>query len=414
MVGFAVKEGITARLGTIEGELEVGRNAKIVAESGHKVLVKGNAHFEGPAILDCDFECQSMRVEGKGWGPGGDVVVRGHLVVHERADIDASVRVDGEIDSEDFDVAGHLRSGSLKSKRVRVGGHMKTQGVLCAETVDVGGHMTVTGEVDLGSLRVGGHVEIGGGRISGEIKVRGHFSAAGKLAFGQMQVYGHLELPAGSSGERLTTLGKVEFEGDASCKVIKIDGVGKVHGNCVAENVEVTGKFDTSGALRVSEKLEVFGTAEAKNGLDCGTLSVGGKLTAESIVSAGEAKVGGQVWTSGGLKAKAIQLGTGSRVNGPIVGETIEIGASVNLGGFWGQMSNLRSIGRMTRVDDVWGKEVRVDRYSQVKRIYADVVRMQGGSVADEIVYTKEIDVPVGVHLARPPKKVEKLPDPPL
>jgi cytoskeletal protein CcmA (bactofilin family) len=414
MPGYVVKGSSTVKLVKVEGKLEVGRNATIRAETGRKVVVDGEAHFEGPVTLDCDFECKSMRVEGRGYGPGGDVNMKGNLVVHGRADLNASVRVAGEIVAEDLDVAGHLRSGSLMSKRLRVGGHLTVDGNLKAETVDVGGHMSVTKNVDLTGLRVGGHAKIGGGRIAGEIKVRGHFTTERKLDFGQFQVYGYLRLPAGSNGESLSAMGKVEFEGDATCREIEISGVGKAKGDFAADNVKVNGKLDTSGSLRVSGKLEVYGAAEVKKNLECETISVGGRLVAESVTSTGTADVGGQLWTAQGLKAKTVLVGSGSRVNGPIVGETVEVGGGIDTSGLWGLATSWRTIGQMTRVGDVWGREVRIDRYSQVKRIYAEVVKMQAGSIADEVNYTKEADVPKGSRVEKPPKKVDKLANPPL
>lgn len=408
-----VQRNSAATLGRIEGGLRAGANARLIAADGKTITVAGGAYFEGPVTIDCDFECQSMQVDGRGWGPGGDVIVKGDLNVHGSADINASVKVDGEVRAEDFDVAGHLLSGSLISKRLRVGGHLTTKGSLRAETVDVGGHMTVTDEVDLVGLRVGGHAEIGGGKISGEIKARGHFTTTRKLVYGRVQVYGHLRLPAGSSGEYLSALGKVEFAGDTTCKLMEVDGAGSVNGNCTAESVKVNGKFETTGFLHASEKLEVYGAAEAKK-FECGTLLVGGRLVASSILATGQADLAGEVRTERGLKGKDVRVGTGSRVNGPIVGETVEIGKGVDLGGFWEHAARLRTMGKLTKVDDVWGGEVRIGRYSQAKRIYGEVIKMQAGSMADEVQYTREADLPQGSRVEKPPKKVDKLPSPPL
>ena len=414
MTDLVVKEGTTARVGAVDGNLSVGKNARITSESGTKVVVSGAVTLAGGVSIDCNFECKSMKLEGRGWGPAGDVRVRGDLIVHESANLDASVRVDGKVRAGDLDVAGHLRSGSLASKRLRVGGHLTTEGSLRAEEVDVGGHMTVAEEVRIAGLRVGGHAEIGGGEISGEIRVRGHFTTTKKLVYGQVQVYGHLRLPAGSSGAKLVAHGKVEFEGDAMCRVIEIDGAGSVRGSCNADSVKINGTLGASGPLRVSDQLEVYGTAQVRGELECGSLSVGGKLAANSVTSAGRADIAGEVWTSRGLKAQELRVGTGSRVNGPMVGETVEIGAGVDLGGFWASMANLRSMGRMTKVDDVWGKEVRIARYSQAKRVYGEVVRMKSGSVAEEVNYTREVDVPTSAHLESGPKKIDRIPDPPL
>lgn len=414
MSDLKVKGGTTAKLEKVDGDLWVGKKAKIIPESGDKVVVTGGAHFEGPVTLDCDFECQSMRVEGRGWGPGGDILVHGGLTIHGSADIDASVRVDGTVMAQELDIAGHLRSGSVTSKRLRVGGHLTIEGSLKADDVDVGGHMSVTDDIDLSGLRVGGHAKIGGGRISGEVKVRGHLTTTKKLAYGQVQVYGHVRLPAGSSGEKLVALGNLEFEGDAACKVIEVNGRARAKGSCTADSVKVNGKLETGGPLRVADHLEVYGVAETKGEIECGRLSVGGRLVAGSIAAAGRAEITGEVSTDRGLKAQVLRVGAGSRVSGSIVGETVEIGTGVDLGGFWAHATNLRSMGKMTRVDDVWGKEVSVERHSQAKRIYGEVVKMQSGSMAEEVNFTKAADVPKSAHIERGPRKVDRLPEPPL
>ncbi len=414
MADQLVDSNSSARLGHVEGDLRVGRDAVITAESGGKVLVTGGAFFEGPVRIDCDFECKSMRVEGRGFGPGGDVVVKGDLTIRGDADLDASVEVEGDVMAERLDVGGHLESGSITSEAVRVGGHLTTKGTLKSGDVDVGGHAKVMGEVDIANLRVGGHAEIGGGTIRGEIRVRGHFDSTKKLTYGTITVFGKIKLPTESKGERLTALGKVELEGDTSCKVMEVNGVAKVNGDCSTESVKINGKLAVAGSLKVAQKLEVFGTAEMKGKAECGALAVGGRLVSDSVTSGDEASVEGQVWTARGLRAKSVQVGSGSRVNGPIVGDTVEIGKGIDFGGFWANATDWSSMGRMTRVDDVYGKEVRISRYSRAKRVYAEVVKMQGGSIADEVNYTRVADVPAGVHLEKPAKRVARLPDAPL
>ena len=410
----SVKAGSTSKLGTIQGDLRVGRNATILPESGRKVAVGGTAYFEGPVTIGCDFECEKMRVEGRGFGPSGDVVVKGSLFAHGDLEIDASAEVQGTVTAERVDVGGHLGSMGVVSKAVRVGGHMRTRGNLKADDVDVGGHMTATGDVDISNLHVGGHAEIGGGTIRGEVKVRGHFRTLGKLSYGTVQVYGHLSLPAGSRGDSVTAFGRVEFEGDSQCRNLEVNGVAKAQGNLETSSLKVNGKLDVKGSLKVRDKFEVLGSADAKNLIECGNLAVGGRLTADRVESSGVAEVGGQVWTKRGLKAREVAVGAGSRVDGPIIGEAIEIGKGVVSGGFWAHASTLHTLGHLTRVGDVYGKDVRVERYSQAKRIYGETVRMQAGSMADEVTYSKGADLSEGVHLEKPSKKVDRLPGAPF
>jgi cytoskeletal protein CcmA (bactofilin family) len=414
---FEVKRNSTATLGRIVGGLKVGTGATLIAEDGEKITVTESAHFDGPVTIKSDFECQSMRIEGRGFGPGGIVKVLGDLIVHGSADITAHLYVEGELKSETLDVDGHLKSKSLTSKRVRVGGHMQTNGKLEAETVDVGGHFTVSEGVKLVNLDVGGHAWVGGGTISGDTKVMGHFESTGNLDYGQLKVLGHIRLPAGSSGQHLSIHGDVKFAGDTSCKDVKITGVARVAGSYTAEAVEVFGKFDVAGSLNVSKDLKVFGTMEVKQRLECDSIVVGGKLSAEQILTRGQAVLAGDVEVARGLKAKSIVVGKGSKVTGPLAGEEIDIGVKVDMDiGPWGSLWSGRwlSVGRMTSVEDVHGKVVKMKSYSRAKRVFAEVVEMDEGSMADEVTYTSELKLPSNYHLARAPVKTAKLPDPPL
>lgn len=414
MAESEVSAGATAKLGRVEGELRAGRGATIKAESGGKVVVTGGATFDGAVTIDCDFECQTMRVEGRGYGPGGNVTIRGKLTVHGRADINATARVDGEVESEDLDVSGHFQSRSLTSKRVRVGGHMTVEGALKAESADVGGHMRVRGGVDLVNLRVGGHAEIEGGTISGEVKVRGHLRTSKRLTFGEVEVFGSLTLPAGSGGQRLSALGTVEFKGDASCKELDVSGTARIRGDCTADNIEVKGKLDVSGSLKVSKRLRVYGTMDSRGPVECETLGVLGKLVAERVSAGGHADIAGEVNTQAGLKAQSVLIGRGSKVTGPLVGGEIEVGRETDFGSMWGLPWWRSAVGRMTTVEDVHGGTVRIGQNSSARRVFGEVVELKEGSTVYQVTYTKVLNMASKQYLHDPPVKADRLPEPPL
>lgn len=409
MAETVVEEGKTAKLGTISGDLRVGKNSRITPESGRKVVVDGGVTLEGRTVIDCDFECQSMKLEGKGWGPEGDVIVYGGLEVHGSADIDATLRVSGKAVAGELDVAGHLWSGELQTGRLRVGGHLETRGSAESEDVDIGGHAKIHGVVSFRSLRAGGHVEIGGGTVSGEIKARGHIISRGPLKFGSIQAFGHLTLPAGSAGERLSGLGRVEFEGDAVCKSLEVTGDARVHGDCEASEVEVKGKLVVDGKMRVQGKIRVFGTADSRGAVECDALGVSGKLTAERV-SASNVDIVGEVNTSQGLGARSIAVGRASKVTGALIGDEIDIGKEMDFGSLWGLPWWRSAIGRTTSVEDVYGKSVRIAPNSRARRVYAEVVQLENGAMAEEVTYTMELNLPERYHLTKAPVKTTKLP----
>jgi cytoskeletal protein CcmA (bactofilin family) len=358
-----------------------------------------------------------MKVEGRGFGPGGNVTIQGDLTVHGDADITAHMEVDGHVKSENLDVGGHFRSGPVTSKRMRVGGHTEIDGTLEAEAVDVGGHFTVSGAVKLASLDVGGHAKVGGGTIHGDVKVMGHFESTKKLEYGNLRALGRVQLPGGSAGERISVHGSANFEGDTSCHDMKIAGAAKVAGNCTADTVEVLGKLDIGGSLGVSKELRILGNASVEDQLKCEKLTLGGKLEAERALVNDHAELAGDMQTATGLKAKSIIVGRSSKVTGALVGEEVAIGEKIDVDfGPWGYMFSGKwfGVGQMTRVGDVYARSVKIGAYSSAKHLFAEVVEMDEGSMADRVTYTSELKLPGKYHFNEPPMKVTTLPNPPL
>jgi len=406
-----VKAGSTVKLGRVEGDLSVGRNTTIEPESGNKVVVTGRAHFEGDATIEGDFECQSMRVEGKGFGPGGDIRILGSLRVEGSADIDASAWVSGFVRAGVLDVGGHFRSGRLSTDRLRVGGHLETRGALEAKEVDVGGHMTVLDEVKIDNLRVGGHAKIGGGSVNGDARIRGHFTTSKKLAFGRLETYGNTVLPHGSTGERLAVLGRVEVDGDSFCRELEVTGTVKARGKLSAENVNLKGNLFASGNLQVSKRLQVWGGADIGGALACETLGVGGKLVVNSASASNRTDIAGEVEAEHGLKSATVLVGRGSKVTGPIHAENIDVGSDADLGSVWGLPWWRGALGSLTAVEDLHGETVKIRSHSRAGLIFGRIVELEEGAAAEEIVYTDQIKLPGRYHLTKPPRKVEELPD---
>jgi cytoskeletal protein CcmA (bactofilin family) len=408
MPDLNIKPGETATLDRVEGELRVGSRARIRAANGRSVVVSRGVYFEGSVEVDCDFSCESMKLEGRGYGSGGNIIVTGNLTVQGAADIDASLEVGGDLKAERTEVGGHLKAKNVSSRLVRVGGHMVAKGTLEAEGVDVGGHLTVTEGVKLGSLRVGGHVKIGGGVISGKIQVRGHLETTSKLEFGELELFGHVRLPAGSKGNVLIAFGRAEFLGDAYCRAMQARGTVKVAGDYSGESAEVSGKLEVLGSLNATKKLEIGGVAEVGQQVKCESISVFGRLEADSALVT-EAEIDGEVKISRYLKGRSILVGRGSTIAGSIVGEQVEIGKTQNSLAHWA--GELARIGRMTEVQDVYGIVVRIGPYSRARRIFAESVEMDNGSIADQVVYTKDLKLPSSCYLGKPPIKMTTLPE---
>lgn len=409
-----VRRSQRVKLRRVEGDLHVGKNAVVEADTGRRLIVTGGVIFDGGATIDASLECDSVQVRAA-QHTGGTVVITGDLKVSREADVADSLEVKGTAAADGFDVGGHITAGSLIARRVRTGGHLKVRGSLESESVDVAGHMSVLGRIEIVNLHVGGHAEITAGSITGTAEVRGHFKSSLSLEYGEIHGYGHVNLPAKSRGKKVSVLGRVTFGRDSFCGSIEVRGTAETEGDCAADEVQVLGKFNVSGSLKVQKELKVTGSAEASGDVRCGRLSVEGRLAAMKIFATEEADLSGDLKTVAGLRSKAIAVRRGARVKGPLAGEHVDVGEKPDFG-FWPSMWSgpWPKVGQMTLVEDMYASTVRVGPYSRAKRIFAESVEMGNGSIADEVKYTTDLKLDPKCYIHHPPQKVAKLPEPPL
>jgi cytoskeletal protein CcmA (bactofilin family) len=415
MPDLRVERGSTARLDRVEGELEVGRGARITAADGKSVTVTGGARFEGDAEIGCDFQCDTLAVER------GALKVTGDLTVLKGMDVAHTVKANGTVRAGEIEVGGKMFAGSVScGGTVRVGGVVDVAKTFEAYTIDVGGKVRIGGAVKLRDLSVGGLAEVGGGTISGKAKVGGVFESTAPLEFGDLQVYGKCSLPAGSKGKRVASSGKLSVGGDLDCEEVQVGGVADVRGDCRSKTVRVNGKLDVSGSLSASGSLDNFGSCEVRGDFAGGELHVGGRFKASKAIVENQAEIAGEVETSRGMKAKSIVVGSGSKVRGPLVGGRVELSKSrlvmADWGANWmGQAISMRMVGRMTYAEDIYGDEVVLGPSTRCRNIFAKTVELETGSIVEQVTYTDELRLGHHkVHLTRPSEKVERLPPFPL
>jgi len=412
MTDFHVRHGETASLDRVDGNLRVGKHAEIRGANGKSVIVTGCAYFEGNADIDCDFECNTLECQS------GKLQVNGNLTVHKRLDVGHSIEVRGMIKAEDIDVGGTALAGSIICSRLRVGGYAQVNGIFEAKTVDVGGKVYAPGTVKLGDLHVGGEAEIGGGSITGNIQVGGHFSAKAPLEFGDLQVYGRGRLPADTKGKRISAYGKLTIDGNFTCSKLEVGGSIEIEGSCYADKVEVGGRLKVARSLFVVDRLEGYGHIEIGGNLESSALNINGKLEAQKATVKEEASVSGKMETREGLKAKVINVRGGTKCEGPLIGEQVEVGKSQDLSyGTWGApwQGKIMAMGWGGAVtDDIYAHEVAVGPASKVGRIFADTVKLEQGSVTEQVTYTSELKTDFGVSIREPPQKVSNLPAAPF
>jgi cytoskeletal protein CcmA (bactofilin family) len=410
MSDLRIPRGQTATLDRVEGSLRVGNGATVQASNGKTMVVTQGVYFEGSAKVNGNLECDLLECHR------GRLEMNGNLTVCKRLDVGHSIQVQGAVKAEDIDVGGKIFAQTVNCNRMRVGGHADIENAFEASSVEVGGKFSAAGLVKIGDLHVGGEVEVGGGSISGHIRVGGKFSSKSAVEFGELLVYGKGFLPAGCKGHRVSTFGKLEVDGNLTCDYIEVGGVVELHGDCHAERVEVGGKFEVNGSVYVSDRLEGYGQIEIGGNFEGSQIRVSGNLEVNQMIVKEEADISGKLETAHGLKAKLVTVRSGSRCEGVLIGERVEVGKSSDLTfGGWGVNWAMRWAAEMAtaRVDDVYGREVVLGPMCRAERIFAEKVKLEQGSVAEQVTYTAELKVDFGA-ICEAPKKVDTLPKPPF
>ena len=432
MSDLRIPRGQTVKLDVVDGEVQIGNNATIEASNGKKVTVTKGVYLEGKAYVNCDLECESLepktflskeinmlsgkaRLDLTGRYPG-KLEVNGNLTVHKKLSVGHSVEVKGLVKAEEIDVGGKVDAGAVSCGRIRVGGRADVKGALEASSVNVGGKI-VAGIVKLGDLDVGGEAEVEGGSITGHIRVGGKFISKTALEFGELLVYGRGFLPANCKGHRLSTFGKIDIAGNFSCDQIQVGGSVEIQGDCHADKLEVGGKFEVAGSLFIADRFEGSGLTTINSDFEGTNLRVSGKFQANKITVKQEADLSGRIEAKQGLKAKLLTVRTGSQCEGVLIAERVEIGKSSDVS--WGAWSNnwatkWAAAGAGARVDDVYAHEVVLGPMCRAAAIVADIVRLEQGSAAEQVMYTTELKMDLGAAISQPPRKVVDLPKPPF
>ena len=218
--------------------------------------------------------------------------------------------------------------------------------------------------------------------------------------------------------ERFNALGNAWVIGNLDCDVMEISKVTKIQGNCFAKTVGVNGELRLQGTLESAESVMIYGTADVSQVIKSPSLKIGGKFRALRAEVGGEIDLTGEAETAQGLLGNTVIIATGSKCRGPIVGDRVEVGKSgvvlADRRNAWaGQSFKIRVIGKGTRVENVYGKVVRLGASSQSNNVYSEVVEFEQGAVANQVQYTGEIRGPIQTgHFLRIPRKVTKLPIP--
>jgi hypothetical protein len=95
----------------------------------------------------------------------------------------------------------------------------------------------------------------------------------------------------------------------------------------------------------------------------------------------------------------------------------VEVGKSMDVSyGGWGMnwAASWAMAGGMAKVEDVYAKEVVIGPMCKTERIFAENVKLEQGSVVEQVIFTQELKTNFGVTICQPPRKVDNLPPPPF
>ena len=230
----------TVALGSVEGDLNVGKDAIIRGEgTPPNVSVSGTVSCSG----DCTFECslharnleargnvdihgdleveERVRVRSALFGDGGLLSVEGNMRAR-RVGVDRKLVVDKDFNAEKVDVRGSFEvKGKTAAESVDVGGRVGARQITAEDTVSVGGSISTETGVKASHVRIGRR-----GKVTGPIR-------ADEVLIGTRA---HVEDVYG---------GKIIMEGDARARNLYGGGIYIESGCRVDGEVKYTVSLET-------------------------------------------------------------------------------------------------------------------------------------------------------------------------
>lgn len=406
MTDVEVPKGTRAVLGRVEGNLTAGKGATIVAAPGTRVIVTGDANFDGDATLEGEFDCRRFRAKGGRIRADSTVRASEEFTAEKctveiqgplecpRVEVDRELRLHANSKVGRLDVGGSFEADAgVEGDRLHVGGRVHIAGPTKAEELSVGGRAEL-GVVDLVRFEVGGVGEVGGGTIHDFVHVGGKFSSTAPLNFGELEVGGTVTLAGGSRGKGIEVGGIIRAAGDLTFETLEVGGVAEIAGHATGRAVEVGGQLRVDGNLTLAGRLEVGGRGTVAGDVTASELEIGGEFSARKTVVTGRAAVSGSIRTELGLRAEFIEVGRKSRVRGALIADRVVLG-------------------RDSEAESVHARVVDVGSDAHVGRIVADEVELGPGATVGRVEYVRSLKVGRNAKIEEPPVRLTERPAPP-
>jgi cytoskeletal protein CcmA (bactofilin family) len=102
--------------------------------------------------------------------------------------------------------------------------------------------------------------------------------------------------------------------------------------------------------------------------------------------------IGGSIETSEGVAASFVRIGRRGEAKGSIRAKEV-------------------IVGERARVEDVYADKIILEEKAQARNLYGQTIHLEYKcEIVGEVLYTEHLETEEDVHFAKPPMKVEKLP----
>jgi len=199
----------------------------------------------------------------------------------------------------------------------------------------------------------------------------------------------------GMKGRHISVGGALDIDGSIEVDEIKVGGAARIKGSVKGKRVEAGGSLRVDEDVSLEDRLEVGGAVKIGGELKTSMVKVGGVLEADACF-ADIVEVGGKVETKRGSRAKTFEIGRRGRVVGPVVAGIVKISAYAS-------------------AEDIYADWLELGENSSARNVYTrEAYLKQGCRVTGELLYVEKLEMEQNVRTYLEPKKVEKLPEPPI
>ncbi|MBY9000170.1 MAG: hypothetical protein KGD64_04595 [Candidatus Heimdallarchaeota archaeon] len=381
MEKIVVKDDEQIELSIVDGDLEAHDGARITVSSKvDKLVIKGNLVSEGDVEINGSLEVEEImhkngyleitgdvlakRIRIRNGRSGGSKLIVGGNLTAEETTVEGGVEVEkdfkcpevkimgscavyGNADVETYEVSGSAKhelnlnatvvdiSGSFKvggdaiiKEELEVSGSAKINGTLDCPEVEIGGSFACNNLIT-NSTDVSGSAKTSTAQVGDKLSVSGSYKCEGSIIAAKLSVSGSSKVGDDSKIEKLSVSGSSTAGDNAKFVDVKVSGSLSLGANTIAENINVSGSCNSSGLLRLSEKLQVSGSLKGDE-IEAGEISVSGSLTCE-IAKADLITISRDSRVRGKLFGGTIIIGDGARVE-DITADVVELGKDVRAG----------------------------------------------------------------------------------